>query len=199
VVQTIKNGYKLEFTQKPPRHSIVRSTRLPVQQVQRDTLLNEIVSLESKGAIFRIYPPFEPGFWASFFLAPKKTGDWRPILNLKPLNKFIKPTKFRMETLATVMKAQIGQQWATSLDLKDAYLHVPIHPSHFKWLRFQVAGQAYAFRCLPFGLSTAPRVFTRVVKALGAFLRRNGIHIFQYLDDWLNPADTRSSSTRSWL
>jgi len=41
----------------------------------------------------------QEGFWSTF-LAPKKTGDCRPILNLKPLNKYIKPAKFRMETLA---------------------------------------------------------------------------------------------------
>ena len=52
-------------------------------------------------------------------------------------------------------------------------------------------GQAYAFRCLPFGLSTAPRVFTRIVKSIGAALRRRGVIIFLYLDDWLFLAPTR--------
>ena len=46
---------------------------------------------------------------------------------------------------------------ATSIDLKDAYLHIPINQDHQRWLRFHIKDQAYAFRCLPFGLSTAPR------------------------------------------
>ena len=99
--------------------------------------------------------------------------------------KYIKPKRFRMESLAIVLKAPIRGRWATSIDLKDAYLHIPINQDHQRWLRFHIKDQAYAFRCLPFGLSTAPRVFTRVVKAVGAFLRRQGVQIHFYLDDWL--------------
>ncbi len=152
----------------------------------------EVVKLESKQAIFRIYPPFQRGFWATFFLAPKKTGDWRPIINLKPLNAFIKPQRFRMETLALILECPIKGRWATSIDLKDAYLHIPIAQTHQKWLRFSVGGQAFAFKSLPFGLSTSPRVFTRVVKSVSAFLRRHGVQIYTYLDDWLILAPSRA-------
>ena len=38
---------------------------------------------------------------------------------------------------------------------------------------------------LPFGLSTAPRVFTRVVRSLIAHLRKLGFKIFAYIDDLL--------------
>ena len=82
-------------------------------------------------------------------------------------------------------QVNIKRSWVTSIDLKDAYLHIPIHPSHPRWLQFSLMGQAYAFRCLPFGLSTAPWVFTRVVLAVVAYLRHLEVHIFMYLDDWL--------------
>ncbi|XP_072030713.1 uncharacterized protein [Amphiura filiformis] len=79
-----------------------------------------------------------------------------------------------METLATVLTCPIKDCWATSIDLKDAHLHVPIHPNDQKWLKFRVKDQTYMFRCLPFGLSTAPRVFTRIVKTVAAYLRLKG-------------------------
>ncbi|KAJ8042733.1 hypothetical protein HOLleu_09576 [Holothuria leucospilota] len=61
--------------------------------------------------------------------APKKPNPWRPILNLKPLNKLYFATKrFRMETLASIIPTLVEGMWAISIDLKDAYLHVPIHP-----------------------------------------------------------------------
>ena len=185
VESVVTKGYKIEFTATPPIRKMVYKTPLPINKVQRDTLLEEVKALLLKKAIYPIFPPFEEGFWSTFFLAPKKTGDWRPILNLKPLNKYIKPKRFRMESLAIVLKAPIRGRWATSIDLKDAYLHIPINQDHQRWLRFHIKDQAYAFRCLPFGLSTAPRVFTRVVKAVGAFLRRQGVQIHFYLDDWL--------------
>ncbi|XP_072016970.1 uncharacterized protein [Amphiura filiformis] len=90
-----------------------------------------------------------------------------------------------METLATVLTCPIKDCWATSIDLKDAYLHVPIYPNDQKWLKFRVKDQTYMFRCLPFGLSTAPRVFTRIVKTVAAYLRRKGLNLCVYLDDWL--------------
>ena len=155
VESVVTKGYKIEFTATPPIRKMVYKTPLPINKVQRDTLLEEVKALLLKKAIYPIFPPFEEGFCSTFFLAPKKTGDWRPILNLKPLNKYIKPKRFRMESLAIVLKAPIRGRWATSIDLKDAYLHIPINQDHQRWLRFHIKDQAYAFRCLPFGLSTA--------------------------------------------
>ncbi|KAG6926676.1 hypothetical protein G0U57_011602, partial [Chelydra serpentina] len=43
----------------------------------------------------------------------------------------------------------------------------------------------FQFTALPFGLCTAPRVFTKCMAVVAAFLRRHHIHVFPYLDDWL--------------
>ena len=51
---------------------------------------------------------------------------------------------------------QLGD-WAISIDLKDAYLHVPLHVAHKKYLRFCILGKAYQFTCLCFGPIQAPR------------------------------------------
>lgn len=51
-------------------------------------------------------------------------------------------------------------------DLKYAYLTVPIWKPHFLW-----NGSLVELACVPFGLATAPRVFTTVV----AFPRQMGI------------------------
>ena len=90
-----------------------------------------------------------------------------------------------MESLANVIQSVTPGEWLTSIDLKDAYLHVPIHPSHYKWFRFSIQGVAYQWRVLPFGLSTAPLVFTKVLAPVLASIRLKGIHIHPYLDDLL--------------
>ena len=47
-----------------------------------------------------------------------------------------------------------------SLDLKDAYLHVPIHPQSRRLLGFQVSRQDLRVnKVLPFGLKDSPWVF----------------------------------------
>ncbi len=44
---------------------------------------------------------------------------------------------------------------------------------------------AYQYTVLPFGLSLAPRTFTKCMDAALSPLRQMGIRILNYLDDWL--------------
>ena len=71
------------------------------------------------------------------------------------------------------------------MDLKDAYLQVPIHEAHQCFLQFVWEGKHYKFQCLPFGLSSAPRVFTKLLKPVVTLLRQIGLRLIIYLDDML--------------
>ena len=75
--------------------------------------------------------------------------------------------------------------YAFKIDLQDAYFHVPIHPSSRKYLRFAFENRVYQFQVLPFGLNTAPQVFTRLGHTVSANLHRQGVLVIPYLDDWL--------------
>ena len=70
-------------------------------------------------------------------------------------------------------------------DLKDAYLSVKAHKSSQKYLCFQWGNRCYAFQGLSFGLNTAPKVFTKLITLVAASLRKRGIRIIVYLDDFL--------------
>ena len=105
--------------------------------------------------------------------------------SVQSLNTFLDIQSFRMETANKVRQAIQPNDWAFSLDLTDAYLHVPIHRQSRKYLRFCLKGQAYQFKALPFGLATSPYVFTRLMVAIATYLRKRAIVLFPYLDDWL--------------
>lgn len=75
--------------------------------------------------------------------------------------------------------------WLASMDLKDAYLHVPIAEEFHHYLRFLIQDQHLQFVVTPFGLSLAPYLFTRAVRVLVAWLRARGVHLYAYLDDIL--------------
>lgn len=124
------------------------------------------------------------GFVCSFFCIKKKqAGQFRPIVNLKPLNKFIRYQHFKMENLESVRFLVRKGDWLAKVDLKDAYFTVAVKESHHKYLRFRWKNRVFEFNCMAFGLSPAPRIFTKIPKVVMAFLRRRGIRLVIYLDD----------------
>ena len=144
----------------------------------------QITLMLQKNAITEV-PPDSPGFYSNVFLVRKASGGWRPVTDLKNLNAHIHAPHFRMFTTSSVLSSVEKGDYAFKIDLQDAYFHVPIHPSSRKYLRFAFENRVYQFQVLPFGLNTAPQVFTRLGHTVTAFLHRQGVSVIPYLDDWL--------------
>ena len=113
------------------------------------------------------------------------------MIDLLHLNCFIQLTSFKMETNQSVSHAVRRDDWMFSIDLKDAYLQVPIYPDSRRYLRFFVDGPVFQFKALCFSLSTAPQVFTRVMSPVSVILHDMGVQILQCLEDWLILASSR--------
>ena len=137
-----------------------------------------------KNAITEV-PPNSPGFYSNIFLVRKSSGGWPPVIDLKNLNAHIHAPHFRMFTTNSVLSSIRKGDYAFKIDLQDAYFHVPIHPSSRKYLGFAFENKVYQFQVLPFGLNTAPQVFTRLGHTVTGYLHRQGISVIPYLDDWL--------------
>ena len=140
--------------------------------------------LLEKKAVEIVKDTTSSGFYSRIFLVKKKTGRFRLIIDLSSLNK-MKVDHFQMETTASIRRAIPPGAWAVSIDLMDAYLHIPIHPASRKYLRFSLEGAIYQFRALPFGILTAPFVFTKLMEIVAGHIRFLGPNIHQYFDDWL--------------
>ena len=201
VLQTIKTGYRIEFTDPCCLTQSTMWTSVPAKESHRLAMETGLRKMLEKRAIKIVDPLLDgPRFYSSLFLVEKRSGGWRPILNLKELNISVTPLSFKMDTLQSVL-VSLGEDirlsqaanvlnpgqgmWAVSLDLEDAYFHVAIDPCDRKYLRFAYDGTVYEFQVLPFGLSTAPRTFTCLVRAVGSYLKTCRVNLFQYLDDWL--------------
>ena len=180
VLSLIRKGYRIPFKERP----ILSPDPTFFQQPLSPQLEEEVASLLSKAAVEEIIPEC-PGYYSRIFLVPKKNGKLRLIIDLSVLNHFVYTQTFKMETQRKVRNAVQLNDWAFSLDLTDAYLHIPIHHRSRKYLRFTLRGRVYQFKALPFGLSTSPFVFTRLMIVIATFLRRRAITLHPYLDDWL--------------
>lgn len=60
--------------------------------------------------------------------------------------------------------------WMAKIDLRDAYFHFSIHPSHRRFLSFAIGNSHFQYVALPFGLAASPRVFSKCVVIIVAHL-----------------------------
>ena len=134
----------------------------------------EIAKLVSK-EVLQITTRVPDCFILNTLIRPKKDGAFRMILNLKPLNKFVDYHHFKMDTFRTALKLIRPGCFMASVDLKDAYYATPIAEEDRKLrLMLQWKGKYYQFTCLPNGLPSAPRIFTKILKAVYTRLRSIG-------------------------
>ena len=82
--------------------------------------------------------------------------------------------------------------WLTSVDLSDAYLVIPILSRHSGFLKFIWRNIVYKYTVMAFGLTSAPRKFTKLLKVLLSWLCRLGHLVSMYLDDSLQVGATFS-------
>ena len=181
ILETV-SGYHLEFESLPYQS---KPPKLPTFSAKETELIEaEINKLIAKGAISEVHPRNDE-FISNLFLVPKKTGDFRPVINLKPLNQFVQKIHFKMENIRMALNSISPGDYMVSVDLKDAYFSVPIFQPHRKYLRFLWSSRRFEFTCLPFGYSLAPRVFTKIFKPIMAYFRFLGFRVFIFIDDIL--------------
>ena len=196
VVEVLRYGCCIPFLRRPP----LSKTPIPMPSYNplstKGVALGEVTrSLVALGAV-ELAPLPSPGFYSRLFVVWKTSGSWRPVIDLSTLNLFVDVSHFQMETIQSVLLSVCQGDWMASIDLKEAYLQIPVHPESRPFLRFVAHGRVHQFTALCFGLSTAPQVFTRAMAPVSAILHSWGICMRLYLDDWLVQSSSRDSLLR---
>ena len=117
VLETIK-VCQIQFTATPqqvrkphPLHYSAGQIKLVTVEV-RDLLIKSAVSqLSEKQSV--------TSFYLNLFLAPKKDGGQRPVVNMKALNKFVALVHFKMKGIHMMKDLIKPGDWLTKVDLKD--------------------------------------------------------------------------------
>ena len=100
-----------------------------------DCVRAEIDKLLMKNVI-RSVSPVQDQVISNVFVREKKDGSFRMILNLKNLNVCVEKIHFKLENLNDAISLMKPNCYFASLDLKDAYYSVKIHPDFTKYFRF---------------------------------------------------------------
>ena len=158
-------------------------------------------------------PPTFPQLRVSpFGVIPKRSqpNKWRLIVDLsspegQSVNDGINPPlcsiKYASIDDATAIIQQLGRgTLMAKLDLRDAYRIVPVHPLDRPLLGMQWKDTTYVDTALPFGLRSAPKIFSALADGLIWILQSHGVSpSLHYLDDFLLLGAPNSTNCASAL
>lgn len=190
LIHDIISGNVISFDQLPtqdkPPNSLVFSRK---NQQALDLAMLEFIGC---GIVEECSRPSQGScFYSNIFPTIKKDGSARVILNLRELNEFITFIHFKMETIADVLSMISPNCYFMTIDFKHAFFSISVKPDQRRWLRFLWNNAHYQFASLPQGLSSAPRLFTKLLKPALAYLRKLGMLISCYIDDCIFIASSK--------
>ena len=189
-------GYRLEF--KQGGHPVQIKHPYPYKLNHEESLaVNEEIQKLIHKEVIALSEQEEDQIVSNIFTRKKKDGGHRMILDLSELNDFIVYRHFKMDTFETARALITKDCYMASLDLRDAYYSVPIASSDRKFFKFSWNNSMYNFQALPNGLSSGPRLFTKILKPPLAKLREMGHVITAFIDDSLIVARTAEQAANA--
>jgi hypothetical protein len=100
-----------------------------------------------------------------------------------PINSGVVVDKFKMETLHKVCQVMRPGDYAFALDFKKGFMQVPLKTQFREYTYMRLRGKCYRWRVLMFGLATAPKDFSYIVKKVLGLLRAQGVRNAFFIDD----------------
>ena len=150
--------------------------------------ISKLLSLECITGVFAPPEVINP-----LSVSIQKSGKKRLILDLRHVNQYLFKSKFRREDVSIAREVLSPGVFMLSFDLKSGYHHVEIFPEHrqylsFSWIFSSGVTRYFQFAVLPFSLSSAPYLFTKLLKPLVKKWRTEGKSKVVFLDDGLGAA-----------
>ena len=182
IIDIIKNGYKIPFYSLPPKsfRKNNKSALLHYEFVESaisELLVNGLI--EECCDIPYIVNPLT--------VSVQSNGKKRLILDLRCVNLHVLKQSVKYEDIRTALVYARSNSFMFSFDLHSAYHHVEMFYPHTEFLGFSwvVNGKQkfYKFLVLPFGLKSAPYIFTKITRPLIKKWRGEGKCLVMYLDD----------------
>ena len=155
-MEVLRYCYRIPFLCDPPLSKVPISMPSYHPLSTKRVALGEVTQAFIAKSAVELAPLPSLGFYSWLFVVWKTSGSWRPVIDLSTLHLFVDVSHFRMETIQSVLLFVRQGDWMASIDLKEAYLQVPVHPDSRRFLRFVAQGNVYQFSACCFGLSTAP-------------------------------------------
>jgi len=190
----LKKGAPLIFKNGPPAPKSIR--QFPSSLAAKSILSNWLSEALREGDV-RVSPS-RPKVVSPVFAIPKpnQPGEYRLCFDLRYLNSYLKVPSFKLDSLSMALQAVTPGCFFTKTDLKSGFSHVKVSKKFRTYLGFELFGQYFTYRVLPFGLASSPYFFGKMLAPVICHLRSRGVRIFAYVDDLLVIAPSESACRR---
>ena len=179
----VRHGYRLQWNQLGPPDR-VRQANHPSTHTEAEFVSDAVRTGIDLGTWKKVDKASLKCIMPLGVAVHHRTGKKRMIFDCRHLNRHLQTTKFKMESLHVEGRSLFQQGWwGGTIDLTSAYYHVEMHPDAYEYLGFEWNGCYNHYTVLPFGISTAPYIFTHIMKTTVGYMRSLGLHFLQYLDD----------------
>ena len=181
ILNIVAGGYKLPLFSNPTG-VYLSNNRSALNHAK--FVEEEIAKLLEKGCITEVE---ERPLVVNPLTVSENKGKLRLVLDCRHINPHLFKEKFKYEDDQVVSDVFDKGDHVFTFDLKSAYHHIEVCKEHRQYLGFAgVAGDRmryYVFNVLPFGLSTAGYVFTKVLRSVVSHWRDRGHKVIMFLDD----------------
>ena len=136
----------------------------PVPYRLKDNIEKELNRLQMLGII----SPVQHADWtAPIVPILKRDGNLRLCGNYKvTVNQALTPDPYLLPRIEDIFAVQQGGTLFTKLDLSQAYQQLPLHLDSKKFTTINTHKGLFQYEHLPFGISTAPSIFQRLLESL---------------------------------
>jgi hypothetical protein len=153
--------------------------------VHAEFVTGAITDLLTSGSVLEV--PFLPCIVSPLSVSVNSSGKERLILDLSNLNNYVWKEHFKFEDWKVAFDFLLKDGFMYKFDITSAYHHIDICTSQqtflgFSW-NYNGIHKYFVFTVLPFGLTSAPFIFTKCLRCIVKLARENGIRLVVFLDD----------------
>ena len=138
--------------------------KLPSYNIDAEEFLQkEVEKLLHEGKIERVSATDS---YAVPFAVNKNSTFYRMVVNFKPINDYIQCPPSEFTPIQKLLSGLESSTIFSTLDLKNAFLQIPLHELSRKYTTFRTKSGYYQYTVLPFGLNISPEIFSRTLNDL---------------------------------
>ena len=154
---TLKGDYQIQLKPDAKPYALYTARNVPIPL--RTKVKQELARMKKLGVISKVD---KPTCWcAGMVVVPKKSGEVRICVDLKPLNESVLRETHPLPGVDETLAQLTGATVMSKLDANSGFWQIPLSKDSRELTTFITPFGRYCFNKLPFGISSAPEHFQK--------------------------------------